>query len=191
MNGMHTEESTPTTVSVAAPVAGTRPTDLEHVLVIGGAGYVGSVLVRDLLDRFEHVTVMDAFLFGDEGIRDILEDPRVSIARGDLRDIEAIVRAARDADAVVHLGGLVGDPACALDQRLTLEVNLEATRTIVRAARGLGVRRFVFASSSASTGRAPISSMKSRPSTPSRSTPRRRWSPNGSSSSTSARTSFP
>jgi nucleoside-diphosphate-sugar epimerase len=122
-------------------------TDLRHVLVIGGAGYVGSVLVRDLLERFDHVTVMDAFLFGDEGVRDVTGDARVDIVRGDLRDIEAIVRAARDADAVVHLGGLVGDPACALDQRLTLEVNLESTRTIVRAARGLGVRRFVFASS--------------------------------------------
>jgi nucleoside-diphosphate-sugar epimerase len=130
-------------------------TDLRHVLVIGGAGYVGSVLVRDLLDRFDHVTVMDAFLFGDEGVREITRDARVDIVRGDLRDIEAIVRAARDADAVVHLGGLVGDPACALDERLTLEVNLESTRTIVRAARGLGVRRFVFASSCSVYGSSP------------------------------------
>jgi nucleoside-diphosphate-sugar epimerase len=120
---------------------------IEHVLVIGGAGYVGSVLVRDLLQRFQRVTVMDAFLFGEESIRDVGNDPRVDVVRGDLRDIEAIVRASRDADAVVHLGGLVGDPACALDHQLTKEVNLEATRTIARAARGLGVQRFVFASS--------------------------------------------
>jgi nucleoside-diphosphate-sugar epimerase len=134
---------------VAAATEEMSPVSVQpaHVLVIGGAGYLGSVLVRTLLERVEHVTVMDAFLFGEEGIRDVAEDPRINVVRGDLRDLEAIVRACRDADAVVHLGGLVGDPACALDRQLTIDVNLEATRTIVRAARGLGVQRFVFASS--------------------------------------------
>jgi nucleoside-diphosphate-sugar epimerase len=136
-------------VDVAAATDEISPAAVKpaHVLVIGGAGYLGSVLVRTLLERVERVTIMDAFLFGEEGIRDVAGDPRIEIVRGDLRDLEAIVRACRDADAVVHLGGLVGDPACALDRQLTIEVNLEATRTIVRAARGLGVHRFVFASS--------------------------------------------
>jgi nucleoside-diphosphate-sugar epimerase len=50
------------------------------------------------------------------------------------------------ADAVVHLGALVGDPVCALDEKLTLEINLAATRMIAEAARGFGVQRFIFAS---------------------------------------------
>src|SRR5438128_12642749 len=110
MNPLNTEEEAPARVSAAAEDA-TAPTCIEHVLVIGGAGYVGSVLVRQLLEHFARVTIMDAFLFGGEGIQGVVDDARVDVVRGDLRDIEAIVRAARDADAVVHLGGLVGDPA--------------------------------------------------------------------------------
>jgi nucleoside-diphosphate-sugar epimerase len=63
-----------------------------------------------------------------------------------MRDIECVIRTCARADAVVHLGGLVGDPACALDERTTLEVNRDATASTARIARALGVRRFVFAS---------------------------------------------
>lgn len=147
MNRLEVGEQVSADVAAATEEMSPASVQPAHVLVIGGAGYLGSVLVRTLLERVERVTVMDAFLFGEEGIKDIADDPRIDVVRGDLRDLEAIVRACRDADAVVHLGGLVGDPACALDRQLTIDVNLEATRTIVRAARGLGVQRFVFASS--------------------------------------------
>jgi nucleoside-diphosphate-sugar epimerase len=122
------------------------PSRVRHVLVIGGAGYVGSVLVRQLLELGYRVTLMDALLYGDEGIRDLLDDPQVTVVRGDLRDLEAVVAAARHSQAVVHLGALVGDPACNLEERLAVEINLEATRTVAAVARGLGIRRFVFAS---------------------------------------------
>lgn len=123
------------------------PPTLRHVLVVGGAGFVGSVLVPRLLERGHDVTVMDALVYGDDGIADLYGHPRFQVVQGDCRSIEAIVRSMRKADAVVHLGGLVGDPACALDEKLTLEINLEATRTLLMAARGFGVKRFVFASS--------------------------------------------
>jgi nucleoside-diphosphate-sugar epimerase len=119
---------------------------IRHVLVIGGAGYVGSVLVRRLLDRGYRVTVMDALMYGDEGIRDLVDNPGFDLVPGDLRDLEAIVAAARRADAVVHLGALVGDPACEMDEQLALDINLDATRTVAAVVRGLGIRRFVFAS---------------------------------------------
>jgi len=66
--------------------------------------------------------------------------------KGDFRDVDSVVRAMQNTDAVVHLGALVGDSACALDEQLTKEINLAATRMIAEAARGMGVRRFVFAS---------------------------------------------
>ncbi len=119
---------------------------IRHVLVIGGAGYVGSVLVRKLLDRGYGVTVMDALMYGDHGIRDLHGHPRFEVVEGDLRSVESVVRATLGADAVVHLGALVGDPACALDEKLTMEINLGATRTVVEVARGLAVKRLVFAS---------------------------------------------
>ena len=120
---------------------------VRRVLVIGGAGFVGSVLNPKLLDRGYGVTVMDSLLYGDDGVRDLYDRPGFVFRPGDLRSVEDIVRAARDADAIVHLGGIAGDPACDLDEDLTVEVNLAATRTVAEVARGLGIQRLVFASS--------------------------------------------
>jgi len=119
---------------------------IRHVLVIGGAGYIGSVLVRKLLDRGYSVTVLDALLYGDESVRDLYGRPGFELIHDDMRNVEAVVRAMQYADAVVHLGALVGDPACALNEKLTLEINLAATRMIAEAARGFGIQRFIFAS---------------------------------------------
>ncbi|MGH2787275.1 MAG: NAD-dependent epimerase/dehydratase family protein [Actinomycetota bacterium] len=126
---------------------GQTRTSIRNVLVIGGAGYLGSVLVGKLLKRGYSVTVMDALVYGDEGIRRYHGRRNFQVIQGDLRDIEAVVRALQYADAVIHLGGLVGDPACAMDEKLTNEINLASTRLLAEVARGFGVQRFVFASS--------------------------------------------
>jgi nucleoside-diphosphate-sugar epimerase len=127
-----------------------RPED--RVLLVGGAGFVGSVLAHRLLNSGRGVTVLDALVYGDEGVRDLYRHPAFEVIRADLRDTEVISEACRYAGALVHLGGLVGDPACALDEELTLEINLTATRTIAEAAREAGVQRFLFASSCAVYG---------------------------------------
>jgi len=123
-----------------------RPQETNNVLVIGGAGYIGSLLVRQLLERGYNVTVLDALIYGDEGIRRLYGTPRFEFIKGDLRDIEAVVGAMQGMDSVVHLGALVGDPACAIDEKLTLEINLAATRMISEVAKGYGVQRLIFAS---------------------------------------------
>jgi FlaA1/EpsC-like NDP-sugar epimerase len=123
-----------------------------RVVLVGGAGFVGSVLARRLLDRRYRVTVVDALVYGDGGVRDLHAHPAFEVVKADLRDTDIISRSCRGAFAVVHLGGLVGDPACALDEQLTLDINLTATRTIAEAAREAGARRFVFASSCAVYG---------------------------------------
>jgi nucleoside-diphosphate-sugar epimerase len=124
----------------------------RHVTVIGGAGFVGSVLIPKLLDRDYDVTVLDAFLYGQEAIVEHAGRHRLTFVRGDLRSVEAVTRGCRHADAIIHLGGLVGDPSCALDEDLTLGINLNATNTILEVARGLGIERLLFASSCAVYG---------------------------------------
>src|SRR3954471_14746842 len=114
----------------------------QAVTVIGGAGYVGSLVVERLLHEGNSVTVMDALMFGGDGLRNIAQHPQFTFVHGDLRDVEAVVRACAGADAVVHLAALVGDPACALDEPTTLAINRDATITTARIARALGVRRF-------------------------------------------------
>jgi len=119
---------------------------IRSVLVIGGAGYIGSILVRQLLERRYRVVVLDALLYGDEAIQPLRADPRVRVIRGDCRDIGIVVDAVQGVDAVVHLAALVGDPACALNEKLTISINVAATRMIGEVAKGAGVRRLVFAS---------------------------------------------
>jgi nucleoside-diphosphate-sugar epimerase len=127
-------------------VGNVRKRKIHNVLVIGGAGYIGSILVRKLLDRGYNVSVLDALVYGDESIRELYGRNNFELIKNDFRNIEGVVQALQFADAVIHLGAVVGDPACALDERLTLEVNLAATRMIAEAARGFGIERFIFAS---------------------------------------------
>lgn len=133
--------------AVGALASGPRgAAETSRVLVIGGAGYLGSLLVRRLLALGRPVRVMDALVYGDESIRELYEDPHFEFVDGDLRDLQTMVATCRDVGAIVHLGALVGDPACALDERLTVEVNLEATRRLASVACDLGIQRLVFAS---------------------------------------------
>jgi nucleoside-diphosphate-sugar epimerase len=118
-----------------------------RVLLIGGAGYIGSALLGKLLRRGFSVRLLDLFFFGTEPIADLLDHPHLQIVRGDFRD-EGVVRdALKGMDCVIHLGGIVGDPACALNEKLTMEVNLLATEVVAEAARRAGIKRLLFASS--------------------------------------------
>ena len=119
---------------------------MKRVLVIGGAGYIGSALLPKLLANDYHVRLLDLLLFGEEPIANVIDHPRLEVMQADFRDVEKVVEAMQGIDAVIHLGAIVGDPACALDEDLTIEVNLMATRMIAEVAKGCGVRRFVFAS---------------------------------------------
>jgi nucleoside-diphosphate-sugar epimerase len=121
--------------------------DERKVLVIGGAGYIGSVLVERLLMQGFRVTVLDALHFGEDTLARVAGHPDFTLIREDFRHIEVVTRAMSGVGSVVHLGGLVGDPACAVDPSITVDVNVTATRVIGEIAKACGVRRFVFASS--------------------------------------------
>ena len=120
--------------------------DGKSVLLIGGAGYIGSSLVPLLLDRGYKVRILDLFIYGKEPLGPSLNHINLELIQGDFRQVDKVVFAMRGVDSVIHLGGLVGDPACALDEQLTLEINLVATRMIAEAGKGFGVSRFIFAS---------------------------------------------
>ncbi|HZA01151.1 MAG TPA: NAD(P)-dependent oxidoreductase [Hyphomicrobiaceae bacterium] len=117
------------------------------VLVIGGAGYIGSALLERLLDQDLRVFVLDALHFGEEPLSRVAGHPNLTLIRADFRHIEALTRAMSGVETVIHLGGLVGDPACAVDPELTVDVNVTATKLIGEIAKASGVRRFIFASS--------------------------------------------
>lgn len=121
-----------------------KPT--ESVLVIGGAGYIGSALVPLLLAKGYTVRLLDVLLFGEGPIQEVLNHPRLELVREDFRNVESVLQAMEGVDAVVHLGAIVGDPACKLDETLTIDVNLVSTQMIALMAKSRKVPRFIFAS---------------------------------------------
>jgi len=124
-----------------------KPNKINNILVIGGAGYLGSVLVRKLLRQNYDVRILDLLIYGDSSIRDLYAyEKRFQVIRGDFRSVDTIVKAMDEIDAVVHLGALVGDPACQIDHQMTIDINLMSTKLIAEVAKGFGVKCFVFAS---------------------------------------------
>ena len=119
---------------------------VNSVLVIGGAGYIGSALTRRLLELGYHVRVLDLLVYGDESIREFYDHPGFELLCGDFCHSDTVVKGAQGMDAIVHLGAIVGDSACQICEELTVEINLRATRTIAEVGKGFGVSRFVFAS---------------------------------------------
>lgn len=119
---------------------------VETVLVIGGAGYIGSVLDRELLHQGYTVRVLDNLLYGDHGISDLRSNDRFSFVDGDMRSIEDVVEAINGVDAVIHLGALVGDPASAINPQKTLEINYHSTKLVAEICKYHQINRFIFAS---------------------------------------------
>jgi len=124
------------------------PSSLKHVLVTGGAGYVGHVLTPRLLDAGYDVTVYDALFFGCR----LPNHPRLRVIRGDIRDTPSLSAACAGQDAVLHLACISNDASFELDERLSTSINYECFEPLVEAARRAGVRRFVYCSSSSVYG---------------------------------------
>lgn len=126
---------------VTATDHGTR-----RVLVTGGAGFIGSHLVRMLLDRGYHVRVLDRFDYGRIGLEG-LRHPHLQIIQGDICNSRDLSRAVKNVDGVIALAAIVGDPACNLDPEETVNLNYTATKILAETCNLYGVRRLVFASS--------------------------------------------
>ncbi|MFD1514273.1 NAD-dependent epimerase/dehydratase family protein [Halomarina rubra] len=129
---------------------------VKTVLVVGGAGYIGSVLCGQLLDRDYTVRVLDPLLFGDHGISQYYENDRFTLIEGDMRSIETVMEAIEGVDAVVHLGGLVGDPASSLDPSRTLALNLHSVKLVANICKYHQINRFLFASTCSVYGKGEI-----------------------------------
>jgi nucleoside-diphosphate-sugar epimerase len=129
---------------IDSPAIGSRK---HTVLVVGGAGYIGSLLSERLLQIGYKVRVLDALLYGKEPLRAVISHPDFQLLVGDCRNIRDVVRAVKDVDAIVDLAAIVGDPACEQDQAAAREINYGATRMLIEVAKGHGVDRLLFASS--------------------------------------------
>ena len=124
-----------------------RPSSDQTVLILGGAGYIGSCLVRKLLAEGRKVRVVDSLIYGDYSLHDVLGHPNLEVRVGDCRKLQDLVAAVKDTEAIIHLAAIVGDPACEVDRQTSREINYAATRMLIEVAKGNGDSRLIFASS--------------------------------------------
>jgi UDP-glucose 4-epimerase len=122
---------------------------MARVLVTGGAGFIGSNLVRALLERGDDVRVLDNF---STGSRENLVGLDVEVVEGELRSYERVHNAVRGVEVVFHLGALGSVPRSVQDPLTSTAVNVEGTLNVLLAARDEGIRRVVFSSSSSIYG---------------------------------------
>ncbi len=115
------------------------------ILVTGGAGYIGAVTVRELLDKGFAVRVLDKFLYGDAPLDDVRT--RIDCISGDLCTFDEAVL--DGVDVVIHLAGLSNDPTAEFNPEANRRLNTDATRTLAEACKRKGIKRFIFSSSCA------------------------------------------
>lgn len=129
----------------------------RHVLITGGAGYIGSILTSELLRANYRVTILDSLLFGGESLVPFLNHPNFHFIKADVTEPrtvrDAVKRDWQKPDAIVHLAAIVGFPACqAVGKQVAWKYNVEATKMVFEQAADLGVDRFVFASTYSNYG---------------------------------------
>ena len=117
-----------------------------QVLVTGGAGYLGSILTRKLLNQGHHVTVFDALWYGKEPIMDCLGSKNFKLINEDIRNLIPTVKALKNVDAVIHLASVVGMPASSIEPKTSEEVNYLATKNIAELCELHGIDTYMFAS---------------------------------------------
>ena len=130
---------------------------MKHILITGGAGYIGSLLTSELLRLGYRVTTLDSLLFGGEAIVPFLHHPNFHFVKTDVTEPRAVKDALKDGwqkpDAVIHLAAIVGFPACqAVGKQVAWKYNVDSTKMVYEQATDLGVERFVFASTYSNYG---------------------------------------
>jgi nucleoside-diphosphate-sugar epimerase len=129
----------------------------SRAAVTGGAGFVGSHIVDQLVSEGVNVTVIDNFSSGKiSNIEKSLETGKVTIVNGDINDKELITRALRDIEVVFHEAAIVSVQRSIAEPELTNHVNIDGTKAMLEACADSGVSRFVFASSAAVYGNSKI-----------------------------------
>lgn len=126
--------------------------ELRKVLVTGGAGYVGAVLVPKLLNKGHHVKVIDLYIYGDNVLDSVKDHPDLIQIKGDIRDRDILEKELIGYDTVIHLACISNDPSYELDPELGKSINYDAFIDLVDVSKKVGVKRFIYASSSSVYG---------------------------------------
>ena len=125
-----------------------KKTNKKNILLLGGAGYIGSILTKQLLNDNFNVTVYDKFIYlKKKKFENIFKNENLKCIKGDSRNLEQIFELIKKTDAVVHLAEMVGDPLCEKRPEKTYTINYLASLSIANICKNLGVEKFIYISS--------------------------------------------
>ena len=123
---------------------------MKKIFITGGAGYVGSRLVPELLENGFKVTVFDIMFFGDSSLPK--DNNNLKVIKGDIRNTKLLKTSCNNHDVFIHLACISNDASFALNEELSKSVNLDAFEPMILAAKSGGVKRFIYASTSSVYG---------------------------------------
>jgi len=126
---------------------------MKKILVTGGAGYIGSVMVRQLLDKNYSVRVIDSLKWGGEPLFDVMNNKNFELVKGDIRNNNDVKDALKGVNCVIHLAAIVGDPACSKFSEEAKETNWNASVNLFKECEIANVERFIFASTCSNYGK--------------------------------------
>ena len=128
---------------------------MKNILVTGGAGYVGSGLLRELLLKGYNVTCVDNLLFGGESLLDIQHNKNFTFYKCNINDSKKLdeIFLKNNFDGVIHLAAIVGDPACKLYSDLAIKTNLDSSKWLLERSKNAKVSKFIFASTCSNYGK--------------------------------------
>jgi nucleoside-diphosphate-sugar epimerase len=124
----------------------------KKILVTGGAGYIGSTVVRHLLSNDWNVIVLDNLMHGSYGVNAFFGYERYKFIKGDIRDEDLVKECTKNLDAVVHLAAIVGEGACDKDISLTKSINITGTKNLYNSSIKNKIKNFIFFSTCSSYG---------------------------------------
>ena len=122
---------------------------MKKIIIIGGAGYVGVMLTKELLDQNYDVTIFDLFIYGTNVL---IDHPNLKVIKGDIRDSKLLEKSIPGHDAVIHLACISNDPSFELDSKLGKSINFDSFEPLVKISKNNDVKRFIYASSSSVYG---------------------------------------
>ena len=120
----------------------------KKILIFGGAGYIGSVLVKHLIKMKYEVIIFDKFIYtSKKSFQNYFKNDNLKIIKGDTQDITKVFNAIRKSDIVIHLAEMVGDTLCEIKPKKTYAINYLASITISNICKNLGINKFIYVSS--------------------------------------------
>jgi len=117
------------------------------ILITGGGGYIGTHITEMLLKRGYKVRIFDQFIFGEDAISELKKNKSLTIIKGEIGEWQKLRESLNGVGAVIHLAGLVGDPACIVNKDLTVQMNIVSTRIVKELSKDAKIPRFIFSSS--------------------------------------------